>query len=310
MSNVLEIQDKLRENTELIAQLEKSLATHQSKAVAASLRSLYKLNHVYQEEFKVAAAIDLVDVVRYRIFDGTERPTMSLVGKALDYFQNLYTILYAAASTGKPKDTAHLNLESVNTTAFEFAYTYPGSLGFVFTLPNERLLFGETYLDAAMRDLFLMSRVQNVESVKDLARRLGLAPIRAIYKWLSALSASNVGVGIEWKKDEETKNVLILQPAEIDALRSIIDQTSDLQIGDSEMIGTLVAFDTKSRTFKLDPIDEGSTIRGTIGDSAELPSLVSIPEKYRAIIQTKTRVHYATEQPEISHRLLSLSRAR
>jgi hypothetical protein len=307
MSNVLEIQDKLRENTELIAQLEKSLAVHQSKAVAASLRSLYKINHVYQEEFRAAAEIDLVDVVSYRIFDGSERPTMALVGKALDYFQSLYTVLYVAASTGKPRDTAHLSVDAINSTAFEFAYSYSGSLGFVFTLPNERLLFGETYLDEAMHHLFVIAKADSVDEIKALARRFGLAPIRAIYKWLSTLSGSGVGIGIDWKKNDNAKEGIVLQPAEIEALRKIIDSTSDLEIDENQLTGRLVAFDTKSRTFKLELLDESATLRGSIADSADIPGAVVIPDKYTAIIKTKTRVRYATEQPEVSHELLSLS---
>lgn len=58
LNAVLEIQDKIRENDALIAQLEKGLSVHQSKSVAASLRSLYKLRHSYEEEFCAAAEVD------------------------------------------------------------------------------------------------------------------------------------------------------------------------------------------------------------------------------------------------------------
>ncbi len=307
MNNVLAVRERLRENTELIAKLERSLVTRQSNVVAASLRSLYKLNHAYQEEFREAAEIAQVDVVRYRIFDGNERPTMALIGRALDYFQSLYTVLYAAVSAGKPKDTAHLDQDAIVGSAFEFAYSYSGSLGFVFTLPNERMLLGETLLDEAMMDLFLIARADQADAIKALSRKFGLAPIRAIYKWLNALADSGVGIDIEWKKDAELKAALVLQPAEVLALRNIIDSTSDLEIDENSFRGKLVAFDTtKRRTFKLELFAEGTTLRGAIADSASIPETVTIPGSYQAQIKTTSKVRYAIEQPEVTHELISL----
>jgi hypothetical protein len=282
------------------------LATHQSKAVAASLRSLYKLNHVYEDEFRVAAAADAVDVVSYRIFDGRERPTMALLGKALDHFQSLYTVLYSAVSSGRPKDTAHISAEVIQKTSFQFAYTYSGSVGFVFTLPNERLLLGETELDEAMQDLFQMAKASGTEAIKSFALKFGMAPIRAIYKWASALSASGVGADIEWGKGEISKNRIILQPAEIEALKNWIDQTSELEIDENDYVGKLVGFNSKNHSFLFEPPDS-TAIRGTIAENADIQLPVKVPEFYTARIRTTSRVRYSTEQQDIYHELIALS---
>lgn len=305
MNAMLEIQDKLRESTAMIARLEKSLAVHQSPSIAASLRSLYKLHGAYEEEFRVAAEVNLIDVVHYRLFEGNGRPTVSLVGKALENFQSLYTILYAVASGGHRKDTAHITPDVVNNAAFEFAYSYSGSLAFVFTLPNERLLFGETALDEAMKDLFMMAKADGTEAVRDFGRRFGLAPVRATYKWVASLAASRVGVEIEWRKSESIKQHVVLQPAEVEELRNLIDKTSDLDTYQYEINGTLRGFDPE-RSFRFEPSDDSGMLRGSVADSVELPPRVVMPQTYAAKIRTTTRIRYATEQSEISHELIGL----
>jgi hypothetical protein len=305
MNAMLEIQDKLRESTAMITRLEKSLAVHQSPSIAASLRSLHKLHTVYEEEFRAAAEVNLVDVVHYRLFEGNGRPTVSLVGKALENFQSLYTILYAVTSGGHRKDTAHVTPDVVNSAAFEFAYSYSGSLAFVFTLPNERLLFGETALDEAMKDLFMMAKADGTEAVRDFGRRLGLAPVRATYKWVASLAASRVGVEIEWRKSETVKQQVVLQPAEVEELKNMIDKTSDLDVSQYEVNGKLHGFDPK-HSFRFEPSDDSGMLRGSVAESVELPSKVVMAQPYAAKTRTTTRVRYATEQSEISHELLGL----
>lgn len=305
MSNVLQIQDKLRENTALIARLEKSLAVHQSRETAASLRSLYKLNHVYEEEFKATAAADLVDVISYRIFDGLKQPTMALVGKALDSFQTLYAVMYAAISSGKSKPTAYLSPEVVANTSFQFGYTYSGSLGFVFTLPNEKLLFGETKLDEAMATLFILAKSDSTETIRDFGRKFGLAPVRAIYRWASALTPSYVGIDIRWQREDFVKGEILLQPAEVQALKDWIEATSDLETSENDIAGVLLGYDSAVHTFRLDPA-EGSIIRGPISKEAKVPDKPVIHGAYIARVRTTTKIRYAIDRPEVNHELLAL----
>ncbi len=307
MSKVLEVQDRLRENVDIIARLEKSLAAHHSSSTAASLRSLYKLHYVYEAEFREAASAELVDVVNYRLFEAGKSFTIALVGGAMSSFQALYSILYSAIVSKRPKDTAHLTPEVVSSTALEFAYAKPGSVDLVFTMPNERLLFGESNLDAAMANVFQFARSGSTEQIKSLALQFGLAPIRALYKWVSVLAGSEVGTEIQWRKDEEVKRCLLLQPAEIIELKRLLDRTSDLEVDENGIPGTLHAFDDKRYTFALAPDDGTDIIRGTIANSAELPTEVTIPMSYVARIRTTTKVRYAIEQQEITHELLKLS---
>jgi hypothetical protein len=186
---------------------------------------------------------------------------MALVGKAMDSFQTLYAILYAAVSSKKPRDTAKLSASAIQQSAFEFSYAFAGSVGFVFTIPNERLLFGETKLDEAMAHLFTLAKASTGEDIKRFARTYGFASIRAIYAWANALCASGSGADIQWNKNEANKGGLLLQPAQVQALRDLIAFTSDLEVDENIFEGILLGFDSRSRSFRFEPA-EGAIMRG------------------------------------------------
>ncbi|HXM41772.1 MAG TPA: hypothetical protein VN924_10990 [Bryobacteraceae bacterium] len=306
MSRLLDIQEHLLNNAAEIARLERALGHHPSRALSSSLKSLYKLRSGLEAEFREAAAADQVDVVTYRLFDGRQ-PTMASVGRAMDSFQTLYAVLYSAIVNAKPKDTAHLSSAVIQQSSFDFSYAFSGSVGFVFTIPNERLLLGETRLDEAMNQLFAMAKCSTTGEVKDFARKVGRAPVRAIYDWVDALSGSDAGADLQWKKDDSAKGSLLLQPAQAQALRDLISQTSDLEIDENRFHGLLLGFDSKTRMFRFDPSEGGTIIRGKIAEDADMPPTVEIPRRYIARVKTATRVRYSTEQPEITHTLLGLS---
>jgi hypothetical protein len=232
---------------------------------------------------------------------------MTLVGRAMDSFQTLYAILYSAVATKKPRDTARLSAEAIQQSSFEFAYAYSGSVGFVFTLPNDRLLFGETKLDEAMSHLFLLAKALTSDDIKKFAKLYGFAAVRAVYAWANALCASGSGVDIEWKKSEATKDSLILQPAQIGALRDLIAFTSDLEVDENIFIGVLLGFDSKSHRFRFEPSEGGAILHGKVAEDADLPASVTIPKRYRARIKTSSRIRYAVEDPDVTHELLALS---
>jgi hypothetical protein len=304
MSRLLQIQEQLLDIAAETHAIEKALSVRQSRALTSSLKSLYKLRSGLEAEFREAATDAQVDVVSYRLFEGRERPTMALVGRAMDSFQTLYAILYSGVSGNKPKDTAHLSASVIQQSAFEFSYAYSGSVGFVFTMPNDRLLFGETKLDEAMTHLFELAKVATGDDVKRFARSYGFAAVRAIYNWTNALCASGSGADIQWKKDDSTKGSLLLQPPQVQALRDLIAFTSDSEVDENTFTGVLLGFDLKSRRFRLAP-SQGAIIRGKIADNADIPT-VTIPREYDARIRTTSKMRYSVEDPDVSHLLLAL----
>jgi hypothetical protein len=306
MSRVLEIQERILDTTAEITRLERALAQRDSRALNSSLRSLYKFRAELESEFRDAAASAQLDVVSYRLFEGRERPTMALVGKAMDSFQTLYAILYAAVSSKRPRDTARLSAYAIQQSSFEFAYAFSGSVGFMFTMPNERLLFGDTELDEAMRNLFALARSATRDDIRHFARTFGLAAVRALHHWADSLSTSQTGADIEWKKAEDARDSLILQPAQVEALRDLIAQTTDVETHESSFGGVILGFDYKTRHFRFVPDSGGPMITGYASDRAELPARLVLRSEYTATLRITKKIRYSLEKAEVTHELLAL----
>jgi hypothetical protein len=101
------------------------------------------------------------------------------------------------------------------------------------TLPNDRLLIGDTDLDKAMDTIFNMAKAQDPEQILIYARELGAAPIRAMYKWVSDHENFGLGADINWSREHEVKYQLTAQVPEFQKVRQAIDSSSDETVSDT-----------------------------------------------------------------------------
>ena len=86
------------------------------------------------------------------------------ITKSLATFQELVTAIFDAFKTS-PKLRAKISAEIVAQSTLNFGYAYPGSLGFVLTMPNDRLLIGESELDRAFQTIFAMTKAEQSAEV-------------------------------------------------------------------------------------------------------------------------------------------------
>src|SRR5258708_28565376 len=180
---LLQIQEKLQSTIASIRQLEASMIDHpDSPSLRANIKSLQKLQRNYEAEFLDAASERGEHVCSYRLF-GLGNPTIAAMSKALGDFQSMFSIVYDAIKNG-PKDRAKMSTDVAQATSFSFGYTFPGSVGVVFTLPNERLLPGiQTDLDKTFGRISDIARADQPDQIAALAKELGAPPIRATYRW-------------------------------------------------------------------------------------------------------------------------------
>jgi len=220
-------------------------------------------------------------------------------------FQVVYTLVYDAL-VNKPKLTASVSAEAVAATSFGYGYSFTGSVGFVLTLPNERLLLDETNLDKAMTTLFELATASSSDQVAAFAKRLGPAPVKAVYKWASNLVSGGLGADIHWRREGEDRAELLVQLPELRNLTQAIEETSDEATKTIIVEGELIGTDhTKiGRTFHM-RIDENTDMRGYM--SGEI-GVVEEPQFYVAEIQVTTKTNYATDQDEVSYFMTSLRR--
>ncbi len=306
MSNVLEIQEKLQDTNAAIAQLERAMAVEpESLALSAVGKSLAKRQRTLESEFLAVVDSLGVDVCSYRLFGEHARPTITALSNALGDFQTLVSVVFDAIKTSLPKMRARVSAESAMETAFRFGYAFPGSLGIVLTLPNERLLFGESKLDESIFTIFDMAKASDSSQILKFAKRLGPAPIRAMYKWARDQAQSGLGVEIEWRRDRDVRAKLLVQRPEFEHLQRLIDETSQETREEITVTGQLVGADVERRSFHM-RLESDTEIRGFFTDAIGLSHTVELPKLYRANITKTVTIRYSTEEEDIHYHLLRL----
>jgi len=310
MTRIAEIQEKLLETNKAIAEMEKAIAIDpKSLSLSAMMKSL---ENRYQDlEAHFLAAVDSlgIDVCAYRIFPEEESPTLKALSSVLGDFQNLVSTVYDAIKTAIPKIRARISAEIVAETEFRFGYTFPGSVGVVLTIPNQRLLIGESYLDESLRVISEMAKVHDSPEVLEYAKRLGPASVRSLYKWAYDHAESGLGVDIEWRRQQLIKTRLFAQRPELERLHQIIGLTSEERVSELTVYANLVGVELIRRSFHL-KLDTGEDIRGSLAEDIDISEkqTVELPKRYKAHVKKTEKIRYSTEEEDISYNLLNLER--
>jgi hypothetical protein len=305
MSALLELQERLEEVGAAIGRLEPALAEERSPSLVANLHSLQNYRLRLEQEFIEEANERGQDVCSYRLFSENFRPTASALASALGGFQRALSVSFQALKNG-PKDTVSVTKETVRDTELGIAYTFPGSFGVVMTLRNDVLLLEQpTILDEAIDTVFSIAKAEDPAALARIAKSVGHAPVRAMFKWASGHASSKTGADIDWRRGEQIRNTLVRQYPQIQALHDAIEDTSDEQVQIIDVVGTLVGADLYTRRFHF--VSEAENMKGVFRDAISESQTATLPSRYYAKIQRTTKTRLSTEKQELSYFLLKLA---
>lgn len=309
MSRLLEIRDQLNDTQGAIAQIERAIAAEDAESPSQSLlttaRTLQKRRRELEAEFVKEAKAVGRDVCTYRILTAENRPTVKAVAGTMGQFQRLVSIVYDAVKHGR-KDRHRVSADAALETAFEFGYTFAGSVGIVFTLPNERLLLDlESVLDETMQTVVNMSKSREPSQFIEFARRLGVAPVRAMYSWAKEHVEGGVGAAIAWQKEREVKLSAVTEFADLQQLQAIIAATSEERSETLKVAGILLGADARPKRFHFKS-DSGEEIRGSYEDAINPAQHPELFKRYAATINKTEVIHYATEEEDVKYHLVKL----
>jgi len=308
MNRLSEIQEGLLDTNAAMAELEKAIANDpKSLSLLAMMKSLEKRYEKLEADFSAVVDSLGVDVCAYRIFGEEQYPSIRALSNVLGDFQNLVSTVYDAIKTAVPKIRARISAEIAAETEFRFGYTFPGSVGVVLTISNQRKLIGESYLDESLQVISEMAKVHDSPAVLEYARRLGPASVRALYRWAYDHAESGLGVDMEWRRQQIIRTRLFAQRPELERLHQTINLTSEERISEITVHADLVGVDVARRSFHL-KLDTGENIRGSIAEDMEISEkqTVELPKRYKAHVRTTEKIHYSTEEEDITYNLLSL----
>jgi hypothetical protein len=303
MSRIEELQRELQEASMALAHAERTLAVHPDiPSVLATLQTIQKRKQNVEEQFFVVANEMGLDVCSYRIelADGV-RATIAGMTAVLGAFQKTFTSVYDALVNG-PKQTSKTSADTFNATAFDFAYTFPGSIGVMMTLPNERLLLGETRLGEAMKATFELMKAREPTEVQDLAGTLGVAAVRQAHQWAIENAKARFGADIIWQRDKTVLTEFRIQYQEIEQLARAMRNASAKE--EITVIGELLDVSLNDKTFKMSV--RGDVIGGLFEGAISHSHPAQLPKTYKAVLNVIRKIEVAEGQEETTYFLLRL----
>ncbi|MBW5437445.1 hypothetical protein FXB41_22615 [Bradyrhizobium canariense] len=306
MSGLNSLLDNLRRTYAAIGEVQEVAARMPGDImVLANLGSLKReatdLEALWEEECRQAR----VEVCRYRLMpENDERYTVAAVTKSLLDFQELFSQIYDALKNGVKK-SRQLSSWMLNETAFDFGFSYPGSLGVALMVPSHADLLGGKFDDTV--DAFLqVMHVSNEDEVKDLAKSLGPAVVKKAYDWSRVNHSSGYAVDVTWNTVQGTKKGAVVDVAALGKIVEIIGRTSDVERQNIRGPGILVGLDTLKKRFRFVEPD-GLDYSGPVTEEFEIQRKWAVNQTYIAHIQVEEITEYATQEIKRTYRLVSLT---
>ena len=286
-----------------IARLERELAADpQNRKLRLQLANAHKRAEKSEEIFEASMRAGAFDVVNYRIERPSENYALESVADSLLTFQGSVTAVYDAVEHG-PKERATYSAAVKEETRLDFAYSYPGSKGFVLTVRNEQDLLGGK-LDETVKAIGEYLEINSTDDAIEASRKLGLGAISELYKWVKVNSSWGNSVDLIWKKSDFRFAGQYISADKFEFMTEVFDGAEDRDVKIIEFFGFLVGLNVKQRTFHLTEPD-GESIKGKFGDGFQTEPL-TIPARYLAKISQITRKTPATGKSTTSYELLDI----
>lgn len=304
MNRLERIQMDLQKVSAAIVRAERTAAQFPDRAsVFETLRSIHKHRENLEEQFASAADEIGLDLCSYRVeYEDRRNATIAGITSALNSFQKIFTSVYDALVHGAQKKRATVSAEVIAKTAFGFAYTFPGSIGFMMTLANDRLLLDQTQLDQAMEKTFDLLNAQDVSIIEELTQIVGLPAVRLAHQWAIENSKASLGADIIWQRNPASKLSLRVQPQQIAALANAIGQATTREQIIRE--GDLVHVNLTEKTFEMQVDDK--RIKGTFDRAISALHPVKLPARYNATLTVNTKVAVSEGEEDTSYFLVRL----
>ncbi len=270
VSNAAPDDDILRINAEAVAKRQRDLVR----------RLDYEL-HAKQAE-----------LVRYRVVrDWSDSYPAKAVAEAIETFQELVTAIFDAIRTA-PKLRYRPTQESLSLSSFEFAGAGAGSVIISLSIPDDRLLVGQSDLDQTLDLVEQVLSARESDDLKRLADRIGVASITKAYAWADASVRYGLDTEINWGKSYSDLHEISISRDEAATVKAVIENKSDSQDDHIVLDGILLGFDGSTSYFHLEALDTRVDIRGSI--SPDLSKSWTTNQPYRAHMTRTVEVRYAT----------------
>jgi hypothetical protein len=286
MSRLAELQKDLQDASAAIAHAEQTLAAHPNvPSVLATLRTIQSRRASLEEQFFAAADELGMDACGYRIEMEGHTASISGLTAVLGTFQRIFTTVYDALERGAKKKAAKNTEKAIADTTLGFAYSFPGSVGIMMTLANDRHLFGAK-LDEAMEKTFQLIRAQEAQELQLLTDQVGLPALRLVHQWTEENVKAGFGADIVWQRDDVVKREVRVQLPELSLKAATLRSMRAEEI--VVVVGELLDVKVSDHTFSMQLSDR--VIQGSFDKAISSQHPVQVPKTYQATLRILQKV--------------------
>jgi len=286
--------DRVQRVYEEIAKVERAAAQFPGDAyILANLAALKRDAADLEGQWAEAVQREQKEVCRYRMVPlrAVELSIRAITTSLLD-FQELFSQVYDALKNGA-KRRASLGADTVAHTTFNFAFSYPGSLGVAMSVDTTPDLFDGQF-DTAIERFMQIADAKTEDDVRDLAKSLGDAVVRKTFDWAKANVEAQYAVDLDWTTIKGTHKGGMIDLKDFGRLVSVIGRTSNVERSSIKTPGILVGLDSKTKRFHL-VVPGGADYKGALAETFPAGAVWAINEPYTADIDVEETIEYATE---------------
>ncbi|WP_066481028.1 MULTISPECIES: hypothetical protein [unclassified Sphingomonas] len=297
----LEALSAAREHTSIVQRMEHALrADPLNERLSLGLGSARRRADRSQQILQGVAESSQIDLIRYRLIRASDVYAVEAVADSVQSFQRSFTGAADFLEFG-PKQKARYSQEIEDKTRLNFAYTFPGSLGIVLAVENNRQnLFHEGDYDGII-DVFdqFLSVKDEFEAV-DASRKLGSALITQLCRWVDVNAKWDNSVDLVLKRGDGVQRGEFVPKNRFIDLHGIFHDATDEEPYDFEVAGMLVGLDIEIGSFHF-VVPGGESYRGKLADNFVKEQTTvgahytaSIGERLKRVVATGVETHSYT----------------
>ncbi|WP_422343170.1 hypothetical protein [Parasphingorhabdus sp.] len=296
--------DNVRRHNSIVEEMEFALKNDpENRKLRMGLGSAKRRAAESEKNLNTLVSANSIDLIRYKIDNGSDTYAVKSVTESVSGFQNSFTGVVDFLENG-PKDKAHFSNEIKNLTELGFAYTFPGSLGVVLSVSNDRDLI-EGKFDRAVDVFEEFLEISNSNMAVDASRHMGLALVSQLCSWIKVNSQWGNSVDYIWNRSD---GIVRGQHVGIDhfhQLNDIFQSAKEEEQKQLEIQGILVGLDLETSSFHF-VVKDGDDYRGKLDDQFQKGPTV-VGREYTAQISKNETRKVATGNSIVTYKLLHLS---
>lgn len=281
-----------REHTSIVQRMEFALRSQPGNdRLALGLGSARRRAERSQATLEGYAAYSQIDLIKYRLVGASDVYAVEAVADSVHAFQKSFTSAADFLEHG-PKAKAKYSNEMELRTRLNFAYTYPGSLGMVFAVENNRDIFADGDFDPVI-DVFseFLSVSAETEAI-DASRHLGSALITQLCRWVDVNAKWSNSVDLVIKRPNGIQRGEFVSKNRFFDLSEIFHSADDAEPSTFESTGILVGLDIELGSFHfVEP--GGADYRGGLADGF-VKQRTTVGDRYVATIHEEMKRVVAT----------------